>query len=170
MCYYASQQLGNWYVKGYKGITYIVCTNGNYPQDIAIECLDELYETIRQCKLTKWFRSDGGAGTTGGVGNKVSEIARKVRDKTTTIIAHNKKSQHQDEYDKAAIKINACCKGIAIKYGTLDDGKSTTMLSLELENQDRKLEGVFSVCCCSCFFFRFCCVTQNLTKCFFFHF
>ena len=136
MCYYTSQQLGNWYVKGIKGITYIVCTNGNYPQDIAIECLDELYETIRQCKLTKWFRSDGGAGTTGGgVGNKVTEIARKVMDKTTTIIiAHNKKkSQHhhqgQDEYDNAAIKINACCKGIAIKYGTLDDGKSILQCS-----------------------------------------
>ena len=151
MCYYTSQ-LGNWYVKGYKGITYIVCTNANYPKDIAIECLDELYETVRQFKLTKWFRGGGGGsiGVVHGVGNKVTEIARKMRDPT---ISQNNNRRHgvnhgKDEYDNAAIKINACCKGIAIKYGTLDDGKSTWTNT----NLDIRIKGWKE---CSTIIFRF---------------
>ena len=43
-------QLGQWYVKGYAGWTYMVTTSPKFPNDVAVECLDELYETIRQAQ------------------------------------------------------------------------------------------------------------------------
>mmetsp|Transcript_3966 Transcript_3966/g.4399 ORF Transcript_3966/g.4399 Transcript_3966/m.4399 type:complete len:290 (+) Transcript_3966:65-934(+) len=43
-------QLGTWYVKRYGSHIYIVTTNNKYPQEVAIECLDELCETFTSIK------------------------------------------------------------------------------------------------------------------------
>jgi hypothetical protein len=83
MSYYTSQ-LGSWFVKGYKGVIYIAATSDVYPNDIAIECVDELYETIISAKRSSsWGRS----------------------------------KRRQESMD-------ACCRGLAAKYGTLDEGSA----------------------------------------------
>jgi hypothetical protein len=43
-------QLGAWYVKGIAGWTYLVTTLPEFPNDVAVECLDELYETFQRSK------------------------------------------------------------------------------------------------------------------------
>jgi hypothetical protein len=89
MSYYSSQ-LGNWYIKGYKGTSYIVVTSDVYPKDIAIEIVDELYETIRRIKRTT-FGSQ-----------------------------------------KRAMAVDTCCRGVMVKYGTLEEGSAAFAIMTEM--------------------------------------
>jgi hypothetical protein len=53
-----TSQLGSsWFVKGYKGVIYIAAISDVYPNDIVIECVDELYEIIVPVKRSSWGRS-----------------------------------------------------------------------------------------------------------------
>lgn len=54
MTYYEEPSLGNWFIKGLKGGIYIVCTTADYPKFIAIEALDEHFETAKGHVKNKW--------------------------------------------------------------------------------------------------------------------
>ena len=54
MTYYEEPALGNWFIKGLKGGIYIVCTTPDYPKFIAIEALDEHFETAKGHVRNKW--------------------------------------------------------------------------------------------------------------------
>jgi len=54
MTYYEDVNLGNWFMKGLKGGIYIVCTAPDYPKFIAIEALDEQFETAKGHVRSKW--------------------------------------------------------------------------------------------------------------------
>lgn len=54
MTYYEEPSLGNWFIKGIKGGIYIVCTTADYPKFIAIEALDEHFETAKGHVRSKW--------------------------------------------------------------------------------------------------------------------
>jgi len=45
--------MGKWYVKGLKGITYIVITSEVFPEELAMECMDEFSEAYE--KVSKKF-------------------------------------------------------------------------------------------------------------------
>jgi hypothetical protein len=87
-------QLGVWYVKGIAGWTYMVTTLPEFPNDVAVECLDELYETFQ--------RSKGRWGA-------------------------KRRADAQE----------ACCRGIAIKYGTLGAGSATHVIITEIDAEVR---------------------------------
>jgi transcription termination factor NusB len=53
-CY--KSQLGNWYIKGLDGWIYMVVTSSAYPEEVAVEALDELYELFQKAQR-KWFQS-----------------------------------------------------------------------------------------------------------------
>jgi Synaptobrevin len=44
--------MGTWAIKGINGFTYLVVTSHQYPQDVAIECLDEFSETYERVSKT----------------------------------------------------------------------------------------------------------------------
>jgi len=48
MTYFEDFQTGNWFVKGIQGGIYIICTTIDYPKFIAVECLDEHFESSKR--------------------------------------------------------------------------------------------------------------------------
>jgi len=54
MTYYEDPSLGHWFMKGLKGAVYVVATTADYPRFIAIEALDEHYETAKGPVKNKW--------------------------------------------------------------------------------------------------------------------
>jgi hypothetical protein len=48
--------MGAWHVKGRSGITYIVITSEIFPEDLAVECMDEFSETYEKVSK-KWFQN-----------------------------------------------------------------------------------------------------------------
>jgi Synaptobrevin len=44
--------MGTWVIKGINGVTYLVVTSHNYPQDVAMECLDEFSEAYERVSKT----------------------------------------------------------------------------------------------------------------------
>ena len=54
MTYYEDERTGNWFIKGLKGGVYIICTTIDYPRFIAVEALDEHYETSKRHVNNKW--------------------------------------------------------------------------------------------------------------------
>ena len=54
MTYYEEPALGNWFIKGLKGGIYIICTTPDYPKFIAVEALDEHFETAKGHVKSKW--------------------------------------------------------------------------------------------------------------------
>ena len=54
MTYFEDAATGNWFIKGLKGGIYIVCTTVDYPKFIAIEALDEHFETAKGHVKSKW--------------------------------------------------------------------------------------------------------------------
>ena len=54
MTYYEDYSLGNWFMKGLKGGIYIICTTPDYPKFIAVEALDEHFETSKGHVKSKW--------------------------------------------------------------------------------------------------------------------
>ena len=87
--------LGNWYIKCYKRVLYVVVTSDAYPSDVAIECIDELYESIRKFRRT-WGRS----------------------------------RRHK--------LMEACCRGVATKYGTLQEGSAPHAIITEMQDDVRR--------------------------------
>ena len=87
-------QLGQWYVKGYAGWTYMVTTSPKFPNDVAVECLDELYETIQRAQ---------------------------------SLWGPKRRANAQE----------ACCRGIAMKYGTLEVGSAPHLIMTEIEAEVR---------------------------------
>jgi hypothetical protein len=102
MSYYTSQ-LGSWFVKGYQGVIYIIATSDVYPNDIAIECVDELYETVISVKRSSWGRPRRAA-------------------------AASKRRQES---------MDACCRGLATKYGTLDEGSAAHAIMTDIPTDVR---------------------------------
>jgi outer membrane lipoprotein SlyB len=54
MTFYEDDALGNWFIKGLQGYVYIVCTTIDYPKFIAVEALDEHYESSKRHVSNKW--------------------------------------------------------------------------------------------------------------------
>jgi Synaptobrevin len=54
MTYYEDARLGNWFMKGLRGGIYIICTTPDYPKFIAVEALDEHFETSKGHVRNKW--------------------------------------------------------------------------------------------------------------------
>lgn len=54
MTYYEDASTGHWFIKGLKGGIYIVCTTVDFPRFIAIEALDEHFETSKGQVKSKW--------------------------------------------------------------------------------------------------------------------
>lgn len=48
--------MGSWYVKGIDGTTYIVITSEIFPEDLAVECMDEFSETYEKVSK-KWLNN-----------------------------------------------------------------------------------------------------------------
>ena len=53
---YFSNHLGTWHIKGIHGFTFILVTSENYPNDIAVECIDEFSEGFERVSKT-WFEN-----------------------------------------------------------------------------------------------------------------
>lgn len=56
MTYCEDDDTGNWYIKGIHGFVYIICTTIDYPRFIAVEALDEHYETSKRHVVASPFR------------------------------------------------------------------------------------------------------------------
>ena len=54
MTYYEDSTCGNWFMKGLKGGIYIICTTPDYPRFIAVEALDEHFESAKGHVRSKW--------------------------------------------------------------------------------------------------------------------
>ncbi|CAB9513325.1 expressed unknown protein [Seminavis robusta] len=95
MTYYEDASLGNWFIKGLKGGIYIVCTTPDYPKFIAIEALDEHFETAKGHVKSKW------------------------------------------RLEKRKQNLQACCQGLAQKWGTMEAGSAAYILMTEVDNDTR---------------------------------
>lgn len=73
----------------------MITTSPEFPNDVAVECLDEFYETFHRVRRMCW------------------------RDK------------------KRANAQEACCKGIVMKYGTLEVGSAPHMIMTEIDEDVR---------------------------------
>eukprot|EP00339_Tiarina_fusa_P005956 CAMPEP_0117012960 /NCGR_PEP_ID=MMETSP0472-20121206/10783_1 /TAXON_ID=693140 ORGANISM="Tiarina fusus, Strain LIS" /NCGR_SAMPLE_ID=MMETSP0472 /ASSEMBLY_ACC=CAM_ASM_000603 /LENGTH=283 /DNA_ID=CAMNT_0004716137 /DNA_START=46 /DNA_END=897 /DNA_ORIENTATION=- len=54
MTFYEDDALGNWFIKGLQGFVYIICCTIDYPKFIAVEALDEHYESSKRHVHNKW--------------------------------------------------------------------------------------------------------------------
>jgi outer membrane lipoprotein SlyB len=54
MTFYEDDALGNWFIKSLQGYVYIICTTIDYPKFIAVEALDEHYETSKRHVTNNW--------------------------------------------------------------------------------------------------------------------
>lgn len=54
MTFYEDDALGNWFIKGIQGGIYIICTTIDYPKFIAVEALDEHFESSKRHVNNKW--------------------------------------------------------------------------------------------------------------------
>jgi Synaptobrevin len=73
----------------------MITTSPEFPNDVAVECLDEFYEIFRQVRRRSWSAKD--------------------------------RAKAQE----------ACCKGIAMKYGTLEVGSASHMIITEIQEDAR---------------------------------
>lgn len=95
MTYYEDPSLGNWFIKALKGGIYILCTTKDYPRFIAIEALDEHFETSKGHVRNKW------------------------------------------RPEKRKNQLQACCQGLASKWGTMEAGSAAYILMTEIDNETR---------------------------------
>lgn len=95
MTYYEDMKFGNWFMKGLKGGIYIICTTPDYPKFIAIEALDEQFETAKGHVRSRW------------------------------------------RPEKRKTNLQACCQGLATKWGTMEAGSAAYVLMTEVDSDTR---------------------------------